>query len=182
MKGNYPMTRNSSYSQGTFYDANAFVNSYGNMPFSRPIMAKLYGTVRLPYDFMFSFIFMHTDGPPWGRTVSVQPPEAWAAAHNARTWTESIYVEPPGTRWDQPYDNLDLRVEKDFALGPGKLGVYMDVFNLLGAYTISAVKNPAGTWIPTDANTTAGTYAPGFIGLTGVTGTRIIKFSLLYKF
>jgi len=182
MKGNYPMTLNSSYTMYVYSGPNSFVNSYGDLPFSRPVIIKLYGTFKLPYDFMFSFIYLHTDGTPWGRTVTVRPPNAWAAANNAKTWSYGIYVEPPGTRRDQPYDNLDIRMEKDFALGPGKVGFYIDIFNFLGAYTISDVKNPGGTWLPVDANSTQGVYTPGWRGLTGISGSRIFNFSILYRF
>lgn len=58
----------------------------------------------------------------------------------------------------------------------------MDIFNLLGAYTLTVAQNPAGTWRPTDANTTDGTYTPASLGLRGFTGSRQIRFSLLYRF
>ena len=182
LKGNYALSLNSSYTMSAFASPNSFVNAYGDLPFSRPVMARLYGTFVLPYDVMFSFIFNHQDGGPWGRTVSVRPPTAWAAANNVNVLAYSIYVEPPGTRWEQPSDNLDIRMEKDFNIGPGKLGFYMDVFNLLGAYTITDVRNPAGTWLPADINSTAGTYTAGTTRITGITGFRLVKFSILYRF
>jgi len=182
LRGNYALSLNSSYTMSAFSSPNSFVNSYGDLPFSRPVMVRLYGSFVLPYDLMFSFIFNHQDGGPWGRTVSVRPPTAWAAANNVNVLAYGIYVEPPGTRWEQPSDNLDIRMEKDFAVGPGKLGFYVDVFNLLAAYTITDVRNPAGTWLPVDVNTTAGTYTPGTTRVTGIIGTRLVKFSILYRF
>jgi len=59
---------------------------------------------------------------------------------------------------------------------------YMDVFNLLGAYTITDIRNPAGTWLPTDANTTAGTYTAGTTRVTGIIGSRLVKFSVFFRF
>ena len=182
LKGNYALSLNSNYTMSVFSTPNSFVNAYGDLPFSRPIMLRLYGTFQLPYDFMFSFVYSHQDGSPWGRTVSVRPPTAWAAANNARVLTYSVYVEPPGTRWEQPSDNLDIKVAKDIPLGPGKLGLSMDVFNLLGAYTITDIRNPAGTWLPTDANTTAGTYTAGTTRVTGIIGSRLVKFSVFFRF
>ena len=182
LKGNYSLSLNSNYSTGLFSTPNSFVNATGDLPFSRPFMLRLYGTFVLPYDFMFSFIYSHQDGGPWGRTVSVRPPTAWAAANNAKVLAYSIYVEPPGTRWEQPSDNLDIKISKDLPLGFGRFGLSMDVFNLLGAYTITDIRNPAGTWLPTDADTTAGTYTAGQTRLTGIIGYRLVKFSIFYKF
>ena len=131
---------------------------------------------------MFSFFYQHIDGSPWGRTVNVEPPAGWAEAHNAATYPYGIYVEKPGTRRNEASDSLDLRLEKDFRLGPGKLGLYVDIFNLLGAYTLTVRKNPAGTWRPADENTSEGEYTPGSLGLRGFSGSRLIKFSVFYRF
>jgi len=180
--GNYPVTYASWASFYTFTSPNSFVNRYGELPYSRPTLIKLFGTFNLPYQFMFSFFYTHTDGSPWGRTVTVEPPAGWADANNVSSTSYNIYVETPGTRRNESSDNLDIRLEKDVQLGPGKLGIYMDVFNLLGAYTLTVAQNPGGTWRPTDANTTEGRYTPGSLGLRGFTGSRQIKFSLLYKF
>lgn len=180
--GNYPVSWQSSFSFYSFSSANSFINSYGEMPYSRPTIIKLYGTFNLPYQLMFSFIYQHIDGSPWGRTVRVLPPQAWAAAHNVSMSSYSIYVEPPGSRWNEAYDNLDIRLQKDFNLGPGNLGLYVDVFNLLGAYTLTVNKNPAGTWRPVDERTSKGSYTPGSLGLRGFSGSRQIRFSILYRF
>ncbi len=180
--GNYPVSYASWASFSTFSNANSFVNTYGELPNSRPILIKLYGTINLPYQFMFSFFYLHADGSPWGRTVTVRPPAEWAAANNVASASYSIYVEKPGTRRNEAADSLDLRLEKDFKLGPGRLGAYVNVFNLLGAYTLTVAKNPGGTWMPDDVNTTAGTYTVGSTGLRGFAGSRQFRFSLLYRF
>jgi len=181
-KGNYPVKVSSLYSFGVFSNANSFVNAYGELPYSYPLVIKLYGTFQLPYQIMFSFIFQHIDGSPWCRTVRVVPPSNWAAAHNVSTVPYTINVETPGTRWNEPYDNIDIRIEKDFIVGPGRLGFYIDIFNLLGAYTLTIVKDPAGTWRPADENTAQGTYTPISTGLKGFSGYREIRFSVLYRF
>ena len=181
-KGNYPVDIGSQYSFEVFSNANSFVNSYGELPGSRPIIFKLYGTFHLPYQIMFSFIFRHIDGSPWGRTVTVLPPADWAQANNAKTTGYSIYVEPPGTRRNEAYDNLDIRLQKDFNIGPGRVGFYIDVFNLLGAYTLTITKNPGGTWKPAEEGGTTGTFTPASLGLKGFSGYRQINFSILYRF
>jgi len=180
--GNYRVGYASWASFGNFSSANSFVNSYGELPYSRPLLVKLYGTFSLPYQFMFSFFYLHTDGSPWGRTVEVIPPDGWAAANNASTTSYSVYVNPPGTYRNEASDSLDLRLEKDFNLGPGKLGIYMNIFNLLGAYTLTVAQNPAGLWEPDGANTTEGTYTPDSTGIRGFNGSRQFRFSLFYRF
>ena len=182
MTGNYPVTRAPWASQYVFSNPNTFVNNNGDLPFSRPIMVKLYGTFRMPYNFLFSFFFQHIDGSPWGRTVGVNPPADWAAANNARTWAYSIYVEEPGSRWNQASESLDVRIEKDLKVGPGTLGFYADIFNLLNSYTVNVSNNPGGTWRPADANTAEGTFTPGRLGLNSISGSRIFKFSVFYRF
>ena len=182
-KGNMYITRGAQQSRSAFTNPNYYVNRYGDLPYSRPLTIKLFGTFTLPYRFLVSFFYVHTDGAPWGRTVTVAPPAAWAKANNARTWSYSIQVEPPGSSRDQASENVDLRVEKELSFGKyGTLGVFVDVFNVFGQYQIITSKDPGGTWKPVDANTTAGTYSPGWTGLTGHSGQRVFKFSIRYRF
>jgi len=180
--GNYPVGYASWASFSTFTSPNSFVNTYGQLPYSRPLLIKLYGTINLPYELMFSFFYLHADGSPWGRTVTVRPPAGWAEENNVSSTSYNIYVEPPGTRRNEGQDSLDLRLEKTIKLGPGNLGAYVDIFNLLGAYTLTVAQNPGGTWRPADVNTTNGTYTVGSTGLRGFAGSRNFKFSLLYRF
>ena len=180
--GNYPVGYASWASFGAFSSPNSFVNAYGDLPYSRPLVVKLFGSFSLPYELLFSFFYMHTDGAAWGRTVRVEPPVGWAAANNVSPTPYTVYVETPGTRWSEPSDNLDVRLQKDFPLGPGKVGIYVDIFNILGSYTLTVAQNPGGTWRPVDYNSSVGTYTPGSTGLRGFNGSRQVRFSVLYRF
>jgi hypothetical protein len=172
--------------QGAFRNPNYAVNRYGTLNFSIPIMIKLYGSVFLPYGVNLSFFFEHLDGNGWARTVTVEAPLAWRQANGIYQFnpSNSVILEPPGTRRNQSSETFDLRIEKTFSLGGfGRLGVFLDVFNALGFHSFNANMNPAGTWRPTDAGSTAGTFTPGQIGFTSVTGgVRTYKFSLRYTF
>jgi len=180
--GNITMSWTSAYTYSRFSSANSFVNSYGELANSRPLMVKLYGTFYLPYQIMFSFFYQHIEGSPWQRTVSVLPPEEWAEENNASTTGYTINVEVPGARQNEAFDNLDIRLQKDFNIGPGSLGFYVDVFNLLGAYTLTTSKNPGGTWRPAEEGGTTGTFSPASLGLRGYSGYRQMRFSILYRF
>lgn len=183
LKGNFPISTGTQYTFSAFQNPNFFINRYGDLPLSRPLMVKLFGTFTLPYNFIASFFYTHTSGSPWGRTVTVAPPAGWSAANNAKTWSYSINVEAPGTRWTQNIDNLDLRLEKEFNLGKGgRLNFFVDIFNLFGRIEIFTTSDPGGTWKPADVNTTAGTFSPGWTGITGHSGQRIFKFSIKYNF
>ena len=180
-KGNF--TISSGWVYGQFNNPNQLINAYGDQPYSRPLVAKLYGSYILPYRFVISFFYTHSSGSPWNRTVRVVPPAEWAAEHGTNTWSYSIFVEPRGTRRNQSQDNVDLRLEKEFVLGSyGRLGVFVDIFNLFGYTNWYIQANPGGTWKPDNENTLSGTFIPSWTGLTGHSGTRLIKVSIRYSF
>lgn len=173
---------------GAFDNPNWFVNRYGRLDFDRPLVIKLYGTVTLPYRIYLSGYYNHYDGGPWGRTVTIYPPSAWATAKNVNTTllaSVGVYVEKPGTRRGQGVDTLDLRVEKEFDLGKyGRIGVYVDAFNVMGFNRVFITQDVGGTWRPTEEGTDRGTFTPAgtYKQITGVEGTRMFKFSIRYSF
>jgi len=166
-------------------NANEWVNNYGQLPQDIPLMIKIYGSFNVPLGFVTSFYYTHFEGTPYTRTVTVYPPSDWAAANNAGTWAQSVNVEAPGDRREQSTDNVDFRLEKEFRLPMGKVGMFLDVFNLLGnRYTFLGL-NPGGNWRPAAPGTAAGgTFsASGNYGrLSGIQGTRTFKFSLRFTF
>jgi hypothetical protein len=183
LKGNYSFAYSGNSWTAAFSNPNWYTNIDGTIPDAMPLVIKLYGSFVLPYNFVASFFLTHQSGTPWGRTVTVAPPTAWVAANNAQALSYAVQVEPNGTRWRAADDNLDVRIEKSVKLGRfGKLGFFVDVFNLLGSQSLNLQVNPGGTWKPADAGTTAGTYTPGSMIVTGVNGTRIFKFSLRFTF
>lgn len=168
-----------------FRQANWWVNQYGRQGMDRPLVIKLYGTFNLPWQFLASFYFSHFSGSPWQRTVSVVPPSAWRAANNASSNSYSINVETAGARRNNDIDNVDFRLEKEFTLGTvGRLGVYVDIYNLLGTKNLSVGRNPGGTWRPTAENTNVGTYSTtGSYGrVTGLSGVRNFQLSFRFSF
>ena len=183
LEGNYSYAYSGNSWTAPFNNPNWYINSDGTIPDTRPLIIKFWGTFALPYDFIASFFVIHQSGLPWGRTVTVAPPTSWVAANNAQALSYALQVEPSGTRWNPVSDNVDIRVEKTFKIGNiGKLGIFADVFNLLGYQNMNVTVNPGGTWRPDNAGTTAGTFSPGSMIVTGVNGTRILKLSARFTF
>lgn len=131
----------------------------------RPLVARLGGTLRFRGGFYASFLLKAQSGAPWGRTVTIVPPEDWATANGARMAPVTINLESPGANRYGAWKNLDLRLEKEFAAsGRKRLGISLDVFNLLGEKYRILDLNPGGTWRPdaegvaTGTRTLSGTY------------------------
>ena len=145
-----------------------------------PFAVKLYGTVGLPYGFIGSFFYQHTEGNPYARSVWINFPEAFIEDNNlwdSGTWA---YIEPIGAHRNPSYDNLDVRLEKDFKFKFGTLGIFADVFNLLGNKYVDIGRDPGGVWTPETEEFTEVDYNYGRV--TGLRGVRTYKFSLRFVF
>lgn len=169
---------------GAYNNPNWFINRYGRSGSDRPLVIKLYGAFNLPFGFMGSFYYTHYDGAPWQRTVSVTPPTNWANANNVYIQSFTINVEPQGSRRGPGSDNLDIRLEKEFDLKIGKLGLAVDIFNFMGNVYYNLTYNPGGTWRPADINTDQGTFTPSswYGRVSSVSATREFRLHLRFKF
>jgi hypothetical protein len=164
--------------------ANEFINGYGRAYEDQPLSMKLYGSFDLPWGLVGSFFYRHASGTPYNRTLTIAAPEAWAAANNALTWDVWVNLEPSGKRRNQSFDNLDIRFEKQFGLPFGKVGIFADIYNLLGNKYIYYGQDPSGYWQPDGSNTSSGAYTPDYYygKINGLTGVRIYKLSVRYSF
>ncbi|MHB8093382.1 MAG: TonB-dependent receptor [Candidatus Aminicenantales bacterium] len=170
-------------------NANFFVNSDGRLSEDRPLVIKLFGTFQLPWGILSSFYYNMYSGTPFQRSVGVTVPTAWANANGIdlnRSSSYTINTETMGGRRNYTYQNMDFRLEKEFAKTKfGTLSAYLDVYNLFGNYYVNVTQNPGGTWKPTDNNVTTGTYAPSgsYKRITGISNlTRIFRISVRYAF
>jgi hypothetical protein len=163
---------------------NDFVNGYGRDIWDQPLVIKLFGSFNLPLKLKGAFFYTHTSGTPYGRTVTVVPPPKWAAANNAVPWNVWVRLEEIGTQREPSRKNLDLRIEKQFVLPFGQIGVFLDVYNVLGNKYIIYGTDPAGLWRPEDANSSSGTFTPdwSYGRAMNVQGTRIFKFSIRFSY
>ncbi|HOW86336.1 MAG TPA: carboxypeptidase regulatory-like domain-containing protein [Candidatus Aminicenantes bacterium] len=142
-------------------NANWFVNSGGRTSEDRPVVIKLFGSFDIPLGILASFNYQYASGTPWARTVTVVPPEDWAAANNVIVsgGEQTVSLEINGARRYYGWQNLDIRLEKSFTLKHyGTIAFFADVFNVLGNHYYNLYQDPAGTWQPTDNNVSTGTY------------------------
>jgi len=166
---------------------NAFVNitDKARLDLDRPVVAKIMGTYRLPYEFYLSAFFIHTSGAPWARTVTVYPPAAWAQEHDAAPSYMKVFLEAPGTRRFRSRKTLDIRLEKDFSLRRlGRFRAYLDVLNVTGSKYSYRDLNDAGLWLPDSENAATGTRIldPHYKNYLLAAGVRTFRFNLTLNF
>ncbi len=165
---------------------NFFVNSYGRTSADRPLQIKLMGTVKLPFRIFLSAYYRYFSGAPWERRAYIRPPEDWCKAHNAPRRYYGVRLDPQGSRRGEPWNTLDLRVEKEFRIGHlGILGAYIDVINVIGYTDIAVGQDDIYSWDPA----AEGYGQPGetkleatYKKVMGVTGLRLVKVSLRFSF
>jgi hypothetical protein len=141
-KGNCDPGYSATEGESTMFDnPNTLIYSYGSVAFDRPFQLKIMGTYVLPYDIIISAYLQARSGSGWGRSFDrVNFPTGFGAQS---TYASSIRTEPDGSRWTPSYTNIDLRLEKEFAIrGTAKFSVYADVFNLAGRSGININENP----------------------------------------
>jgi hypothetical protein len=151
----------------------------------RPLVARLAGTYRFPWDVYASVVFKATSGSPWARTVTIIPPSTWTAANGAQMIPVTVYLEGAGTRRYGAWRTVDFRLEKDFVeAGRTRFGVSLDVYNLLGMKYRTLDLNDGGTWAPATEGGAVGTRTlSGTYGTyTPIIGTRTVRLNLSLRF
>jgi hypothetical protein len=141
-KGNCDPGYSATEGESTMFDnPNTLINAYGSVAFDRPFQLKIMGTYILPHDIIVSTYIQARSGSGWGRTFDrIYFPSGFGAQS---TYASAIRAEPDGSLWLPSYFNIDLRVEKEFAItGKSKVGVYLDVFNLAGRSGLTLNENP----------------------------------------
>jgi hypothetical protein len=183
--GNYFGGGSSPLGYMSYYDnPNSLVNTENSrLDFDRPLVIKIFGTVRLPWDFYISGYYSHYDGSPRSRNVMVYFPSTIDGFSPYYTNSGTVKADPHGgSRRYEGTDNLDLRIEKELDLR--KIGLYgtfkasVDIFNVLGNIETS-ISNTPFIYI----------YADGSVGVSssygrvyGIYGTRSFLFNLRYSF
>jgi hypothetical protein len=163
--------------RGGFLSPNGLVNRSGRTNYDRPLIVKLMGTAVLPFNVILSAFYSHYDGSPTNRTMTVYLPATIGGVPN-RSTSVTVNAEAPGSIRNSSSDNLDLRLEKAFNLPLGRLGIYVDAFNILGLKQLNVNKNNGG-YIFAD-----GTFSrfPTYGLINSALGVRSFKFTLRYNF
>jgi hypothetical protein len=124
------------YDQGVignlFDNPNTLINADGRLFFDRAFLGKLAGAYELPWDMQISGVAKYYDGLPFGRKLILtglnQGPFYILATPRGNSLATSD--KPSGHRVEFNL-TLDVGIEKTFRLGEERLGVRLDVFNLL---------------------------------------------------
>jgi hypothetical protein len=110
---------------GGFANPNHAINIDGDVRFDPTHAVKLDGTYRVPVfgGFNVSAVYRYTTGLAWGRIATIR---------GLAQGSESVRLEPIGTRRTDAVSYVDFRAEKTFPLGTSarQIGVYLDIFNL----------------------------------------------------
>lgn len=166
---------------------NTFVNLSGNsrLDLDRPSAVRLLATYRFPLDLYLTMMYTRRSGSPWARTVTVVPPEDWAAVNDIIADPVTVFLESPGSRRFASEQSLDARLEKEFVFRNRKrLVLTADVFNLLGNKSSLVDLDDGGFWYPAAADSSLGTrvLSPTFGKYVSLLGTRSFRLSLSVQF
>jgi hypothetical protein len=162
---------------GTYMNPNNLINLWGRTNFDSPLMIKLMGTVILPYGLHMSAYFRHLDGGLVARTLTVYFP-ATVGGYATKVPSVTVRAEPLGSKRYTGTDILDFRLEKQFPLGFGILGMFVDAFNILGNENIYMNINNGG-YIYADGSFKT---FPQYGRYNSVAGTRSFQFTLRLQF
>jgi Carboxypeptidase regulatory-like domain/TonB dependent receptor-like, beta-barrel len=110
---------------GVFANPNRAILSDGPAVFDYTHHFKAEGTYRIPYwgGFNISGIYRYITGAAWGRRTGIR---------DLDQGSETVRIEPRGTRRVDARNNFDFRVEKTFVFGQQSrtAGVFVDIFNV----------------------------------------------------
>src|ERR1051325_1591543 len=114
-----------------------FTNTYGFLSDDARNRVKLDGYVHLPLAFTVGANYYWDDGTPYTVFQSASTTQLLPYG--------SYFIEPRGSRRLPHYSQLDMQVQKDFAIaGRARLGLIATVYNVLNRETTTAVNGNAG--------------------------------------
>jgi outer membrane receptor protein involved in Fe transport len=100
---------------------NSLVNARGRPFYDRGYTGKIALAFRLPHDVGVGALLRYQDGQPFSRL---------ADATGLAQGPEPVRAYTPGRTRFSFVGTVDLRVQKEFAPSRGRLGLFLDVFNL----------------------------------------------------
>jgi len=128
---------------GTWNNPNMYINTRGNLDLDKTHEVKFSGVYYAPWGIIVGLNYIGQSGAPYSRYFNVflnQGPTSFNA-------------ETPGTQRTPFQSMLDIRVEKNFAVGRVRPSIFFEAFNLLNSNT--AIGTGALFGSPTYGQTTA---------------------------
>ncbi len=160
-----------------FDDPNAETYSLGRGFFDRAFTIKVAAAWRAPRGFRLGLVARYQDGQPFGRLVVVpdlaQGPEAIPATPRGQSFGRATTVDPEGRPLTADGHRftytltVDARVEKGFRIGPRRLALVAEVFNLPGLRN-EVEENPV--------------WGAGFRDPTAVQPPRVVRLGARFDF
>jgi len=111
-----------------------FVNRYGYLSDDARNRVKIDGFYRFPWEITFGTHFYWDDGVPYSITTAA--PDTFYGVE---------YLEPRGSRRLPHFYQWDLQLQKDFLIGPVRLGLIGSVYNVLDTEIAIARDGNVGT-------------------------------------
>jgi hypothetical protein len=111
---------------GSLYDnPNTLVNAHGRLRFDRAYTGRVGFALRLPLGFRLGYILKYYDGQPFAREIAVT---------GFRQGPFLVMAHPRGVaRYEFNMTN-DVRIQKEFAAGPGVFRVILDGYNIFNQH------------------------------------------------
>ena len=152
-----------------------FVNADGETDLGRRHIFKASGSYELPYQILFGANMLLQSGRPITRSVTIE---------DLTQGDVSVNAEPRGSVRLPKLFTLDVRAGRFFDVRGHRLELSMDVYNLMNANTVYAVRQNTGLTsirFQGDPNQPT-TQIASFMSPTGFLAPRIIRFNATLSF
>jgi len=162
---------------------NAFVNAGGESGGRRHNL-KLSGSYQLPKRILMAANFRLQSGLPITRTWAVPTCSTTVTTNCTRQSLLTINAEPRGSVQLPWVPTLDMRAGTFVNLGPNKLEVSLDVYNVSNSNTVYGVRTNTGLASIRAAGDFAApiTQITAFLSPTQVLAPRVARFNITYSF
>jgi Carboxypeptidase regulatory-like domain/TonB-dependent Receptor Plug Domain len=117
---------------------NDFVNTEGLLIGDRPVVSKVQLMYSLPWGIMASGNFQHQTGRLYSRQVAV----------SGLGFPANVTINMEANTGDRRVDDVDIvdmRVQKEFAFSPVRVGVFLDALNLTNSDQAESIASAIGT-------------------------------------
>jgi len=104
-------------------------NHHGNLPWDDQAYIKFAGSYHLPFGFIVGGTVNWRSGRPYSR-IAYSLPDSAGYLRGPSIYVQQYYLDPRGSERMDSVWWIDLRLRKDFTIGPTILSLTADAFNL----------------------------------------------------